>query len=129
MQLKKSGKGIIGIVDVFTNTTSTISSTYHTVLKTSSDTAITFSDLQFDMPIIANWNKVGYLRQHQTDCNKRYENKTCVKWDCHIVNKVMVRNNGILHKTESRYDSDPWAIISIRTNGTIRVNVEPNQNV
>eukprot|EP00804_Cyclotella_cryptica_P019385 CCRYP_018949-RA/>CCRYP_018949-RA protein AED:0.48 eAED:0.50 QI:0/0/0/1/0/0/2/0/74 len=29
--------------------------------------------------------------------------------------------DGILRKTESRYESDPWTITSVHTNGTIRV--------
>ena len=29
--------------------------------------------------------------------------------------------DGILHKTERRYDSDPWTIMSVHKNGTIRV--------
>ncbi len=35
-------------------------------------------------------------------------------------NKVLVRKDGILHKTESRYDSHPWTIMSVHTNETIR---------
>ena len=33
----------------------------------------------------------------------------------------MIRKEGVLHKTESWYDSDPWTITSVHTNGTIRV--------
>jgi hypothetical protein len=35
--------------------------------------------------------------------------------------KVLVRKDGILHKTESWYDSEPWTITSVHTYGTIRV--------
>ncbi len=32
-----------------------------------------------------------------------------------------MQKDGILHKTESRYGSEPWTITSVHTNGTIRV--------
>ena len=35
--------------------------------------------------------------------------------------QVLVNKDGILHKTESKYDGDPWTITSVHTNGTIRV--------
>ncbi len=75
----------------------------------------------FDIPFIADWNKIGDYRQRQTDRNTRCENKTCVDWDYKVGNKVLVCKDGILCKTESRYESDPWTIMSVHTNGTIRV--------
>jgi len=32
-----------------------------------------------------------------------------------------VIKDGILHKSEGRYDSEPWTITSVHTNGTIRI--------
>ena len=49
------------------------------------------------------------------------ENKQCVDYDYKLGDKVKVRKDGILHKTESCYDSEPWKITSVHTNGTIRV--------
>ncbi len=55
-------------VDVFLdNTAWAIRSTYHTVLKTSPGAAIFGHNMLFDIPFIANWNKIGDYRQHQTD--------------------------------------------------------------
>jgi hypothetical protein len=34
---------------------------------------------------------------------------------------ILVRKDGILRKTESRYNSEPWTITSVHMNGTIRV--------
>jgi hypothetical protein len=34
---------------------------------------------------------------------------------------MITKKDGILHKTESRYDREPWTITSVHTNGTIRV--------
>jgi hypothetical protein len=34
---------------------------------------------------------------------------------------VLVQNNGILHKAESRYLKEPWTFVSVHTNRTIRV--------
>ena len=46
-----------------------ICSTYHTVLKASPGAAIFGQDMLFDIPFLANWNKIGKYRQHQTDQN------------------------------------------------------------
>ena len=42
-------------------------------------------------------------------------------FDYKVGGEVLIRKDGILRKTESRYDSEPWTIMSIHTNGTIRV--------
>jgi hypothetical protein len=47
-----------------------------------------------DIPFIAEWKKIGEL---------------------------LVRNDGILRKAESRYLREPWLITSVHTNGTIRI--------
>ena len=75
----------------------------------------------FDIPFIADWYKIGDYRQRQTDRNTRHENKTHVDWDHIVGNEVIMHKDGILHKTESRYDSDRWTITSVHMNGTIRV--------
>jgi hypothetical protein len=49
------------------------------------------------------------------------EIKARVDWDYQPGDKVLLRKDGILHKTESQYESDPWTITSVHTNGTIRV--------
>ena len=98
-----------------------IRSTYHTVLKASPGAAIFGRDMLFDIPYIADWNKIGDYRQRQTDLNAACENKLRVDYDYKVGDKVLVRKDGILRKTESWYDSDPWTITSVHTNGTIRV--------
>ena len=49
------------------------------------------------------------------------QNKTHVDWDYTVGDKVLLRKDGILCKTESKYESDPWTITLVHTNGTIRV--------
>jgi hypothetical protein len=52
-------------VNVFLdNAACVICSTYHTVLKASPDAAIFGCDMLFDIPFIADWNKIGDYRQH-----------------------------------------------------------------
>eukprot|EP00804_Cyclotella_cryptica_P013207 CCRYP_006989-RA/>CCRYP_006989-RA protein AED:0.46 eAED:0.46 QI:0/-1/0/1/-1/0/1/0/81 len=75
----------------------------------------------FDVPYIADWSKIGEYRQRQTDKNKSWENASHIDWDYQPGDKVLLRKDGILRKTESRYESDPWTITSVHTNGTIRV--------
>jgi hypothetical protein len=51
-----------------------ICSTYHTVLKASPGAAIFGRDMLFDIPFIANWNKIGDYRQHQTNLDTACKN-------------------------------------------------------
>jgi hypothetical protein len=78
-------------------------------------------DMLFDIPFIADWKKIGEHRQLLTDRNTARENEGRIDYDYQVGQKVFVRNDGILRKTESRYQKEPWLITSIHTNGTIRV--------
>ena len=98
------------------------------VLKASSGAAIFVKDMLFDIPFIADWNKIVDYRC-QTDCNTRHENKTHVDWDHKVGDKVLVHKDDILRKTESRYDSDPWTITSVHTMEKSGFNAEQNQNL
>ena len=63
-------------VDVFLDSAAwAICSTNHTVLKASPGAAIFGRDIIFDIPFIADWNKSGDYRQHQTDLNTEHKNK------------------------------------------------------
>ncbi len=53
-----------------------ICSTYHTVLKTSPGTAIFRCNMLIHILFVANWNKIGDYRQHQTDLNTAPINST-----------------------------------------------------
>jgi hypothetical protein len=46
---------------------------HHTVLITSPGVAIFGCNMLFDILFIANWNKIGDYRQHQTDLNTAHE--------------------------------------------------------
>ena len=95
--------------------------TYHTVLQASPGAAIFGWDVLFDIPLLADWKKIGDHRQRQTDLNTERENRSRRDWDYKVGDKVLLRKDGILHKSESRYERDPLTITSIHTNGTIRV--------
>ena len=109
-------------IDVFlTDAAWAIRSTYHTVLKASPGAAIFGRDMLFDIPFLADWNKIGDHRQRQTDLNTERENRSRRDWDYKVGDKVLLRKDGILRKGESRYECDPWTITSVHTNGTIRI--------
>ena len=109
------------ISDFLTDVAWAVHSTYHTVLKASPGAAIFGRDMLFDNPFLADWNKIGDYRQHQTNCNTQHEYKSCVDWDYKIGDKVLIRKEGILRKSESKYHSDPCTISPVHMNGTIRV--------
>jgi hypothetical protein len=51
-------------IDIFlSDTTWAVRSTYHTVLKASPGAAIFGQDMLFDIPLIADWQKIGEHRQ------------------------------------------------------------------
>jgi hypothetical protein len=64
------------IATFLTNAAWAIRSTYHTVLEASPGTAIFGRDMLFDIPYIADWNKIGDYRQRQTDLNTQRENNS-----------------------------------------------------
>ena len=93
-----------------------IRSTYHTVHKASPGGAIFGLDMLFNTPFLVDWTKIGDQR-HDT----LHENNECLDWDYKIGDKVLLWKDGILHKSKSQYECDPWTITSVHTNGTIRV--------
>ena len=95
-------------IDTFlTNVSWAICSTYHSVLKASPGVAIFGQDMLFDIPFLADWNKIGDYRQRQTDLNTQRENRTRKDWDYKVGDKVLLRKDGILCKSESRNECDP----------------------
>jgi hypothetical protein len=74
-----------------------------------------------DVPFLADWNKVGDYRQRQTDRNTAHENKTRVEWDYAVGDKVLLHIEGILCKSECKYEKEPWTVSQVHTNGTIRI--------
>jgi hypothetical protein len=111
-------------VDVFIdNAAWAIRSTYHTVLKSSPSpgAAIFGRDMLFDLPFLANWNKIKDYRQLQKDCSAERENSKRIDYDYKVGDKVLIVKEGILRKAESRYGKEPWTITTVHTHGTIRV--------
>jgi hypothetical protein len=84
-----------------------ICSTYHTVLKASPGAAIFGRDMLFNIPFIADWNKIGDYRQRHTDLNWACENSKQVNYDYKVGDKVLLTEEGILHKAESPYSKKP----------------------
>ena len=75
----------------------------------------------FDVPFIADWNKIGDYRQRQTDLSTERENKRRVDYDYKIGDRVLVIQDGILRKAQSPHGKEPWTITTVHTNGTIRI--------
>ena len=75
----------------------------------------------FDFPFLDDWNKIGEYRQHQTDRSMEWENHSHQDWDYQVGDLVLFSKDGILCKGESKYESDPWTITSVHTNGNIRI--------
>jgi hypothetical protein len=98
-----------------------ICSTYHTVLKASPGAAIFGRDMLFDIPFIADWQKIGEHRQRLTDLNNACENKGRIDYDYKVGQKILVWKEGILRKSESIWHRKPWLITTVHTNGTVTV--------
>jgi hypothetical protein len=109
-------------IDVFLSDAAwAIRSTYHTVLEASPGAAIFGRDMLFDIPFIADWQKIGEHRQQLNDLNNARENKGRIDYDYKVGQKVLLWKEGILRNTESRWHKKPWLIMSVHTNGTITV--------
>jgi hypothetical protein len=61
----------------------------------------------FDIPFLADWNRIGDHRQSQTDLNTKHENCACHDWDYKVGDQVLLRKDYILRKSENWYESDP----------------------
>ncbi len=75
----------------------------------------------FDIPIIADWNKIGDYRQRQANLSTVHKNSKQVDYDYKVGDKVLLTQEGILRKVESPYGKEPWTITTVHTNGTIRI--------
>jgi hypothetical protein len=75
----------------------------------------------FDIPFIADWNKIGDYRQPQTNLNTARKNSKQVDYDYKVCNKVLLTQEGVLCKAESPCSKKPWTITTVHTNGTIRI--------
>jgi hypothetical protein len=84
-----------------------VCSTYHTVLKASSSAAIFGRDMLFDIPFIADWQKIGEYRQRLTDLSNARENEGRIDYDYKVGQKVLLWKEGILRNAESRWHTKP----------------------
>jgi hypothetical protein len=91
------------------------------VLKASPGGAKFGQDMLFDIPFIADWQKIGEHRQQLTDLNNARENKGRIDYDNKVGEKVLLRKEGIFCNAESRWHKNPWLNTSVHTNGTITV--------
>jgi hypothetical protein len=75
----------------------------------------------FDIPLMADWHKIGEQRQSLTNCGNQRENAKQIDYDYKVGDKVLVINKDILRKAESAYGKEPWTITTVHMNGTIRI--------
>jgi hypothetical protein len=108
------------VADFLANASWAIRPTHHTVLKATPGAAIFGRDMLFDVPYVADWHKMGKYRQAQTDRNTERENRRRYDYDYAVGQQILIRKDGILRKSESRYEG-PYTITEVHTNGTIRV--------
>jgi hypothetical protein len=109
-------------IDIFLSDAAwAVCSTYHTVLKASPGAGIFGRDMLFDIPFIADWQKIGERRQRLTDLNNACENKGRIDYDYKVGQKVLLRKEGILCNAESIWHTRPRLITTVHTNGTITV--------
>ncbi len=75
----------------------------------------------FDIPFIADWQKIREHRQRPTDLNNTHENEGRIDYDYKVGQKILLRKEGILRNAESIWHKRPRLITTIHTNGTITV--------
>jgi hypothetical protein len=67
----------------------------------------------FNILFIADWKKIEEHRQQLTDMNAAQENKSGIDYDYQVGQKVLVLNDSILHKAESRNLKEPWTFAPV----------------
>ncbi len=67
-------------------------------INASPGAAIFGCDMLFDIPFIADWNKIGDYKQRQTDLDTAHINSKRVDHDYKIGDKVLVTQEGIIRK-------------------------------
>jgi hypothetical protein len=70
---------------------------------------------------VADWRKIGEQRQSLTNRGNQQENAKQIDYNYKVGDKVLVINEGILHKAESAYGKEPWTITTVHTNRTFRI--------
>ncbi len=65
--------------------------------KASPGAAIFGRDMLFDIPFIADWQKIGEHRQRLTDLNNAHENAGRINYDYKIGQKVLLRKEDGLY--------------------------------
>jgi hypothetical protein len=89
-------------IDVFLdNAAWAIRSTYHMVLKASPGAAIFGCDMLFDILFVVDWHKIGEQRQSLTNWGNQRKNAKRIDYNYKVGDKVLLINEGILHKAES----------------------------
>ena len=73
-----------------------------------------------NVPIAADWTKIGEFRQAQTKRGLDRENALRSDYDYAVGGQVLVRKDGILRKSETKW-TGPYHITTVHTNGTIRI--------
>eukprot|EP00804_Cyclotella_cryptica_P009743 CCRYP_011229-RA/>CCRYP_011229-RA protein AED:0.34 eAED:0.17 QI:0/0/0/0.66/0/0/3/0/294 len=90
--------------------------------KTPTTSAAIFGhDMLFNIPLLADWNKIGDYRQRQTNHNTACENRFKVDWNYKVGDQVLLQKEGILCKGKSLFHKEPWTISDVQTNGTIKI--------
>ena len=109
-------------MDVFlTNAKWSIHSTYHHQVQT-----YLVGTCCSIPPSLLTLEQNRRYRRHQTNLNTEQGNHSCHDWDYKVGD--LFRNDGILCKADSWYESDPWSNTSVHTNGTIRDQHRTNLN-
>jgi hypothetical protein len=98
-----------------------ICSTYHMVLSASPGAAIFGHDMLFDILFVADWHKIGEQRQSLTNRGNQRKNAKRIDYNYKVRDKVLLIKKGILRKAKSAYNKEPWTIMTVHMNGTIRI--------
>jgi hypothetical protein len=94
------------ITTFLTNVAWTNHSTYHTVLKASPEAALFGLDMLFYIPFLSEWIEIGDQRHIKQISTLNMNNSHAVIGTTKVSDKLLLRKDGILCKSER---SDPWA--------------------
>ena len=97
-----------------------IRSTYHTTLQASPGQLVFGRDMIHDVRFQANWDRIKNNKQKIIEKSNKRENLNRLKYKYKVGDRILLRKPGLRRKLSAPKEG-PYTILSVATNGTIKI--------
>jgi len=101
-----------------------IRSTYHTTMEATPGQLVFGRDMVLPIAFRADWARIAQRKQERINENNLRENRTRLKYDYKVGEKVLLNKPGIRNKLSSPR-TGPYVITKVYTNGTLTIRKGP----